>query len=143
MCGGLSDNLDRNRAQAYTNVELRHAVQVAPRWAVQGVLFSDFGAFQSFTEEGAIHRLAGNRQHWGWNTDRPDIPVEYAFTDGFRPSVLAESEFPDSVRHHSVFLSQGIDAARRQNHLFLNQRKGYAKTLDKSRCVSTGFELGF
>lgn len=54
---GLSDNLYRNRAQAYTNVELRHAVQVAPRWAVQGVLFSDFGAFQSFTEEGTI-------QHW-------------------------------------------------------------------------------
>ncbi len=49
---GLSDNLYRNRAQAYMNLELRHAVQVAPRWAIQGVLFSDFGAFQSFTEEG-------------------------------------------------------------------------------------------
>ena len=28
---GLSDNLYRNRAQAYTNLELRHAIQVAPR----------------------------------------------------------------------------------------------------------------
>ncbi|MDP3091086.1 MAG: hypothetical protein Q8N04_10425 [Nitrospira sp.] len=54
---GLSDNLYRNRAQAYTNLELRHAVAVASRWAVQGVLFSDFGTFQSFTEEGRL-------QHW-------------------------------------------------------------------------------
>ena len=50
---GLSDNLYRNRAQTYMNLELRHAIQVAPRWALQGVLFSDFGAFQPFTEEGS------------------------------------------------------------------------------------------
>lgn len=50
---GLSDNLYRNRAQSYMNLELRHAIQVAPRWALQGVLFSDFGAFQPFTEEGS------------------------------------------------------------------------------------------
>ena len=56
---GLSDNLYRNRAQAYTNMELRHAIQVAPRWAVQGVLFSDFGAFQSFTEEGNVRDWRG------------------------------------------------------------------------------------
>jgi hypothetical protein len=49
---GLSDNLYRNRAQTYMNLELRHAIQVAPRWALQGVLFSDIGAFQSFTEQG-------------------------------------------------------------------------------------------
>lgn len=49
---GLSDNLYRNRAQTYMNLELRHAIQVAPRWALQGVLFSDFGAFQPLTEEG-------------------------------------------------------------------------------------------
>jgi hypothetical protein len=59
---GLSDSLYRNRAQAYTNLELRHAIQVAPRWAVQGVLFSDFGTFQSFTEEGKLRdwRVAVN-----------------------------------------------------------------------------------
>ena len=59
---GLSDNLYRNRAQAYTNLELRHAIQVAPRWAVQGVLFSDFGMFQSFTDEGKLRdwRVAVN-----------------------------------------------------------------------------------
>lgn len=51
---GLSDNLYRNRAQAYTNLELRHAIQLAPRWALQGVLFSDVGGFQSFTEDGAL-----------------------------------------------------------------------------------------
>ena len=56
---GLSDNIYRNRAQAYTNLELRHAIQVAPRWAVQGVLFSDFGTFQSFTEEGTLRDWRG------------------------------------------------------------------------------------
>ena len=56
---GLSDNLYRNRAQAYTNLELRHAISVAPRWAVQGVLFSDFGTFQSFTEVGKLHHWQG------------------------------------------------------------------------------------
>ena len=56
---GLSDNLYRNRAQTYTNMELRHAIQVAPRWAVQGVLFSDFGAFQSFTEDGKVRDWRG------------------------------------------------------------------------------------
>jgi hypothetical protein len=56
---GLSDNLYRNRAQAYTNLELRHAIQVAPRWAVQGVLFSDFGTFQSFIDEGNLRDWQG------------------------------------------------------------------------------------
>jgi hypothetical protein len=51
---GLSDNLYRNRAQVYTNLELRHAIQVVPRWAVQGVVFSDFGTFQSFTAQGNV-----------------------------------------------------------------------------------------
>jgi hypothetical protein len=51
---GLSDNLYRNRAQVYTNLELRHAVQIAPRWAVQGVAFSDFGTFQSFEANGTL-----------------------------------------------------------------------------------------
>ena len=56
---GLSDNLYRNRAQAYTNLELRHAIPVAPRWALQGVLFSDFGAFQSFMEDGKTRSWQG------------------------------------------------------------------------------------
>lgn len=56
---GLFDNLFRNRAQVYTNLELRHAVPVAPRWALQGVLFSDFGAFQSFTEQGHLQSWKG------------------------------------------------------------------------------------
>ena len=56
---GLSDNLYRNRAQAYTNLELRHAIALAPRWALQGVLFSDFGTFQSFTEEGQVRSWKG------------------------------------------------------------------------------------
>jgi hypothetical protein len=42
---GLPDNLYRNQAQAYANLEFRHAIQVAPRWAVQAVVFTDFGTF--------------------------------------------------------------------------------------------------
>ncbi|MDF0642978.1 MAG: hypothetical protein P0111_03030 [Nitrospira sp.] len=49
---GLSDNLYRTRAQSYANLELRHAVRLAPRWAVQGVLFSDVGTFQPFASTG-------------------------------------------------------------------------------------------
>ena len=56
---GLDDNLFRNRAQAYTNLELRHAIPLAPRWAVQGVLFSDFGTFQSFSDEGKLRDWRG------------------------------------------------------------------------------------
>ncbi|ULA63314.1 MAG: POTRA domain-containing protein [Nitrospira sp.] len=56
---GLSDNLYRNRAQAYTNLEFRHAIAAASRWAVQGVLFTDFGAFQSFKEDGTLQSWQG------------------------------------------------------------------------------------
>ncbi|MBS0169115.1 MAG: hypothetical protein JSR62_02065 [Nitrospira sp.] len=56
---GLSDNLYRNRTHSYANVELRHAVKVAPRWALQGVLFSDAGAFESFTETGQVRAWQG------------------------------------------------------------------------------------
>ena len=56
---GLSDNLYRTRAHAYTNLEFRHAIHVAPRWAVQGVLFSDFGTFQAFTEDGRLRDWRG------------------------------------------------------------------------------------
>lgn len=49
---GLRDNLFRNRAQTYMNLELRHAVSLAPRWALQGVLFSDLGSFQPFDVQG-------------------------------------------------------------------------------------------
>lgn len=56
---GLSDNLFRNHAQTYANVELRHAIQLAPRWAVQVVAFSDFGAFQTFTDDGKVKSWRG------------------------------------------------------------------------------------
>ncbi|BFU96250.1 MAG: hypothetical protein NTNFB02_29720 [Nitrospira sp.] len=54
---GLSDNLYRTHAQSYLNLELRHAIRIAPRWAVQGVVFSDLGLFQPFTE-------AGDPENW-------------------------------------------------------------------------------
>ncbi len=56
---GLQDNLYRNRAQTYTNLEFRHAMSIARRWALQGVLFSDAGAFQSFAEDGALRPWKG------------------------------------------------------------------------------------
>jgi hypothetical protein len=56
---GLSDNLYRNQTQAYTNLELRHAIPLAPRWALQSVVFSDFGTFQTFTEDGNTRAWRG------------------------------------------------------------------------------------
>lgn len=56
---GLSDNLFRNRAQTYSNLELRHAIQLAARWALQGVVFSDAGAFQRFTDQGQLRSWRG------------------------------------------------------------------------------------
>lgn len=56
---GLPDNLYRNRAQTYTNLEFRHAVSIAPRWALQGVLFTDIGTFQSFAEGGGLRTWKG------------------------------------------------------------------------------------
>jgi len=56
---GLSDNLYRNRAQTYANLEVRHAIKLAPRWAAQGVLFSDVGLFQSFDEHGEVRGWRG------------------------------------------------------------------------------------
>lgn len=56
---GLSDNLYRNRTHTYANVELRYAITVAPRWALQGVLFSDAGGFESFTERGQLRAWQG------------------------------------------------------------------------------------
>jgi len=56
---GLSDNLYRTRAQSYTNLEFRHAVMIAPRWALQGVVFCDFGAFQAFSEQGNLSSWQG------------------------------------------------------------------------------------
>ncbi len=56
---GLPDNLYRNRAHTYANVEFRHAIKAAPRWALQGVLFSDAGVFESFTESGQVRAWQG------------------------------------------------------------------------------------
>jgi len=56
---GLPDNLFRDRAQFYSNVELRHAVPFAPRWSLQGVVFSDFGSFQPFADDGTVRSWKG------------------------------------------------------------------------------------
>ena len=50
---GLPDSFYRNRAQAYANLELRHAIEVAPRWYVQGVLFTDAAVFEPMNPSGS------------------------------------------------------------------------------------------
>lgn len=51
---GLPDNLHRNRAQAYTNIELRHAIDLGKRWYLQPVLFADAARFQSMDQRGNL-----------------------------------------------------------------------------------------
>jgi len=49
---GLEDSLYRTRAATWANVELRHAVEIASRWYIQGVLFSDAAVFEPMDAEG-------------------------------------------------------------------------------------------
>ena len=60
---GLEDNLYRNWAQVYANLEARHGVWLGPRWALQGVVFVDGAAFERFDERGergpAVSALSG------------------------------------------------------------------------------------
>jgi len=49
---GLIDGYYHTWSHAFTNVELRHSVRLAPRWAIQGVLFSDAAVFEQITPAG-------------------------------------------------------------------------------------------
>lgn len=49
---GLPDSLYRNRSQVYANLEIRHAVEIARRWYVQGVLFTDAAVFEPMDARG-------------------------------------------------------------------------------------------
>ena len=49
---GLPDSLYRNRAQAYLNLEIRTAVEIAYRWYLQGVLFADAAVFEPMDARG-------------------------------------------------------------------------------------------
>ena len=49
---GLPDSLYRNRAQTYANLEIRHAFEIAPRWYLQGVLFTDAAVFEPMDPRG-------------------------------------------------------------------------------------------
>lgn len=49
---GLPDSLYRNRAQAYANLEVRHAIEIAKRWYVQGVAFTDAAVFEPMDPRG-------------------------------------------------------------------------------------------
>jgi len=49
---GLPDALYRNRAHVYANVEVRHAIEIARRWYIQGVLFSDAAVFEPMDARG-------------------------------------------------------------------------------------------
>ncbi|MBI2392791.1 MAG: hypothetical protein HYV09_24615 [Deltaproteobacteria bacterium] len=50
---GLPDTLFRDRAHAYANVELRHAIDLGRRWHVQPVIFADAARFQVMDANGA------------------------------------------------------------------------------------------
>lgn len=50
---GLPDSLYRNRSQAYANLEVRHAIEIARRWYVQGVVFSDAAVFEPMNARGS------------------------------------------------------------------------------------------
>ncbi len=54
---GLEDGLFRNWLQSYGNLELRQALPLADRWALQGVLFGDVAAFEQIDASGARGRM--------------------------------------------------------------------------------------
>lgn len=60
---GVEDALYFNWIQAYANVELRHALRILPRWALQGVVFVDAGALERIDAYGgrgqAVAALSG------------------------------------------------------------------------------------
>jgi hypothetical protein len=49
---GIEDAFYRTWLLSYANIELRQAVRLAPRWALQGVLFTDSAAFETMTVHG-------------------------------------------------------------------------------------------
>ncbi len=49
---GLADAFYRNRQQVFSNVELRHALKFADRWALQLVAFADGAAFEPMDMRG-------------------------------------------------------------------------------------------
>jgi hypothetical protein len=51
---GLDDAFHRNQAQLVSNVELRQAVRIAERWALQGALFADAAVFRPFDARGRV-----------------------------------------------------------------------------------------
>ena len=53
---GLPDSLYRTWAQGFVNLELRQAVKLAERWALQGVLFGDLARFSVMTAGGSRGR---------------------------------------------------------------------------------------
>lgn len=53
---GLPDTLYRSGWIAFANVELRHAVELATRWFLQPVVFTDGGCFQPLDRSGGFER---------------------------------------------------------------------------------------
>jgi hypothetical protein len=54
---GLPDTLYRNGWIAFANVELRHAFELATRWFLQPVAFTDAGCFQPLGREGGFEHV--------------------------------------------------------------------------------------
>lgn len=49
---GLEDSFYRTRVATWANVEVRHAVEIASRWYIQGVLFTDAAVFEPMDRGG-------------------------------------------------------------------------------------------
>lgn len=60
---GLPDSLHRNRIATWGNLELRHAIEIATRWYVQGVLFTDAAVFEPMDAGGHATKWVG-----AWST---------------------------------------------------------------------------
>jgi hypothetical protein len=60
---GLPDALHRNRIATWGNLELRHAIEIASRWYVQGVLFTDAAVFEPMDAGGHATKWVG-----AWST---------------------------------------------------------------------------
>jgi hypothetical protein len=108
---GLQDNLFRNRAQAYTNLEVRHAIPVAHRLALQLVAFSDLASFQRLTIDGRPGKGVGAANIGGGFRLIPTSLSNTMLRVGHRPTAGANGDHVRAVRYHAVFLDGAFGAA--------------------------------
>lgn len=100
---GLPDSLYRNRAHAYANLELRQAIEIADRWYIQGVLFTDAAVFEPMNARGHT-TLDGPLSAWSTGVGLRLLPT--ALVDTLLRLDGSRLWFPES--HRTWFLQFGI-----------------------------------